>query len=140
MCRNYSPGEGKGTCGFARDEGGTVAGIDLIDETFVAVAPPALVARLTAGELWQQWFPDLRREVFMDRAEKGVRWSVTGQASGSVEVWLEEVPRGTLVHWYVRLDALSNRDAQRLTAQYRRAINEGMFEVKDDAEAADRGQ
>jgi hypothetical protein len=114
--------------------------IDLIDETFVAVAPPALVGRLTADDLWQRWFPGLQRAVFMDRGEKGVRWSVSAESAGSVEVWLEEVPRGTLVHWYVRTDAPSDRDARRLTAQYRRAINEGMFEVKDDAEAAATGQ
>lgn len=114
--------------------------IDLIDETFVAVPPESLLGRLTADDLWAHWFPGLRREVFMDRGEKGVRWSVSGESAGSVEVWLEEVPRGTLVHWYVRTEVDSERQAARLLARYRRAVNAGMFGVKDDAEAPQRAQ
>lgn len=115
-----------------------MASIDLLDETFVAVPPPSLVERLSGPDLWVTWFPRLQREVFMDRGEKGVRWSVTGESAGSVEVWLEEVPRGTVVHWYVRTEVPSQAHAQRLAAAYRRALKAGMFEVKDDAEAPQR--
>jgi hypothetical protein len=115
-----------------------MASIDLVDETFVAVPPAALVARLAGPELWEAWFPRLQREVFMNRGAQGVRWSVTGESAGSVEVWLEQVPRGTLVHWYVRTETDSDAQARRLTAAYRRVLNAGMFEVKDDAEAAQR--
>jgi hypothetical protein len=116
-----------------------VASIDLLDETFVAVPPAALVARLAGPELWAAWFPRLEREVFMDRGGKGVRWSVTGESAGSVEVWLEEVPRGTVVHWYVRTETEPDAHARRLSAAYQRVLNAGMFEVKDDAEAPARG-
>ena len=107
--------------------------IDLIDESWVAVPPAQLVGVLTADGLWQSWFPRLGRVVFMDRAEKGVRWSVTGELVGSVEVWLEAFGDGTIVHWYLRADAPSG-DAGRLRERYIRAINEGMFLVKDEAE------
>lgn len=108
--------------------------IDLIDESWVAVPPAALVGRLSADELWQAWFPGLRRVVFMDRAERGVRWSVTGELEGSVEVWLEAFRDGTIVHWYVRADAPAGGDVERLRERYVRVINEGMFLVKDEAE------
>jgi hypothetical protein len=124
--------------GFRIAGEGDVASIDLLDETFVAVPPAALVARLAGPGLWATWFPLLDREVFMDRGEKGVRWSVTGESAGSVEVWLEEVPRGTVVHWYVRTEVPSDAQARRLSAAYRRALKAGMFEVKDDAEAPQR--
>ena len=40
----------------------------------------------------------------MDRGLDGIRWSVTGRWAGSLEIWLEEVGDGVLVHHYARLD------------------------------------
>jgi len=112
--------------------------IDLIDESWVAVPPAALIDRLTGHEVWQAWFPGLARVVFMDRAERGVRWSVTGEAEGSVEVWLEAFGDGTVVHWYVRVDAPPGSNVDRLRERYVQAVNAGMFVVKDDAEGRGR--
>jgi hypothetical protein len=116
-----------------------VPGIDLIDETYVAVEPAALVPRVTDAALWQAWFPRLQRQVFMDRGEKGVRWSVTGDIDGSVEVWLEAYGRGTIVHWYVRGDEASDRRAEKVREHYHRTIKQGMFLVKDQAEQGQPG-
>jgi len=115
-----------------------VTEIDLIDESWVAVPPAQLVGVLTADGLWQSWFPRLGRVVFMDRAERGVRWSVTGEAEGSVEVWLEAFGDGTVVHWYVRVDAPPGSNVDRLRERYVQAVNAGMFVVKDDAEGRGR--
>lgn len=108
--------------------------IDLIDETYVAVAPERLVDAVADPGLWRRWFPGLTRQVFMDRGVKGVRWSVTGEIEGSVEVWLEPAGPGTIVHWYVRGDDPDAGVAARLHRDYLQAINQGMFALKDDAE------
>jgi hypothetical protein len=116
-----------------------VPGIDLIDETYVAVEPAALVPRVTDPTLWSLWFPGLQRRVFMDRGENGVRWSVTGEIDGSVEVWLEADGRGTIVHWYLRGHEASDRRAEKVREHYRRVIKQGMFMLKDQAEQERQG-
>ena len=110
--------------------------IDLIDETYVAVAPERLVDAVADPGLWRRWFPGLARQVFMDRGVKGVRWSVTGEIDGSVEVWLEPAGPGTIVHWYVRGEHPGASMATRLRREYLRAVNQGMFALKDAAEEA----
>ena len=65
------------------DEGSRgVPTVDLGDETYVAVAPDVLAPLLTAPALLAEWFPHLTFEVFMDRAEKGTRWSISGELEG----------------------------------------------------------
>ena len=42
---------------------------------------------------------------FMDRGDLGIRWSAVGAGwTGSIELWLESVGDGVLVHHYQRLD------------------------------------
>lgn len=91
-----------------------MAGVDLVDETFIA-APPAALAPIVADPArWRQWWPDLDLAVFMDRGEAGQRWSMTGALTGSCEIWLEPVADGTLVHYYLRGEptAADGRSAQ----------------------------
>ncbi len=78
--------------------------VDVVDETFLAV-PPAVVAAEFAGEAaWRRWWPDLHLAVDTDRGERGVRWTVTGALVGSMEVWLEPVLDGTVLHYFLRAD------------------------------------
>jgi hypothetical protein len=84
-----------------------VAQFDLVDETFV-VADPVRVAEVVRDPArWPRWWPDLTLAVFQDRGEAGVRWTVRGALTGSMEVWLEPYSDGVLVHHYVRCDAAS---------------------------------
>ena len=108
--------------------------MDIGDETYVAVAPRLLARRLVDPELLAEWFPRLTFEVFMDRAENGTRWSVTGEIDGSMEVWLEPMPPGTLVHWFVRGEARNSR--RDTTRHYVDTLNARMFAFKDAAERA----
>jgi hypothetical protein len=71
-----------------------VPAVDVIDETFLAV-PPATVAKA---------FADLRLEVYADRGEEGLRWTVRGALVGTMEVWLEPVLDGTVLHYFLRAD------------------------------------
>ena len=70
----------------------------------------------------------------MDRAEKGTRWTVTGDVDGSMEVWLEPQARGTLVHWFVRGEATTRRGD--VAGRYVDDLNARMFAFKDAAEQA----
>lgn len=78
--------------------------VDLIDETFIVCTPTAIAEVVHDPRRWRSWWPDLELTVFMDRAEKGIRWSATGDPGGSVEIWLEPVGDGVLLHHYLRLD------------------------------------
>ena len=78
--------------------------VDLVDETFVVVDRATLAAVVADPRRWRAWWPDLTLSVFMDRGLDGIRWSATGAWVGSLEIWLEEVGDGVLVHHYARLD------------------------------------
>lgn len=120
--------------------GDRVPAVDIHDETFVAADASALRARIVEAGLVDRWFPELSTRVFMDRGDKGVRWSVSGELDGSLEVWLEDVPRGTLVHWFVRADPSSGREARRIRDRYVDTLNAGMFALKDSAEESAAGE
>lgn len=127
--------------------------VDVLDDTFVR-APRALVRRETAGR-WAGWLPGLDLQVDEDRGDKGTRWLVTGcdrgDLAGTAEVWLEEVPGGTVAHLYVRLDpvpdpvavasaggrwtqARRDWDRRRLPDRVRRTWKRGLHGYKDGVE------
>jgi len=125
--------------------------VDLVDETFI-VADRAVLATLVADPArWQQWWPDLTLTVFMDRGLDGIRWSATGSWVGSLEIWLEEVGDGVLMHHYARLDPVDPatggprplptdpggwRQAARARARRARAWKRDVWALKDQLEAA----
>ncbi len=111
-----------------------------MDETFLVV-PPAQVAREFADPaVWRRLWPDLDLRVFDDRGERGVRWTVVGDAwRGSMEVWLEAVGDGTVLHYFLRVDrvgaALTPRRAGREAVRRQRAAKAVAFALKDRLEA-----
>lgn len=114
--------------------------VDIHDETFVAADPARLRATIVDGDLAGEWFPKLRRTVFMDRGTKGVRWSVAGEVDGSLEVWLEQVPSGTVVHWFVRGEPGPGTNARRVARRYVETLNARMFAVKDEVGPTPRSE
>lgn len=76
--------------------------IDIVDETFLAVPPGTVAAAFADPDAWRRYWPDLRLEVYTDRGEKGLRWTVRGALVGTMEVWLEPVLDGTLLHYFLR--------------------------------------
>jgi len=125
-----------------------MADVDLVDETFIAVARPFVAARLTEDQ-WKRWWPDLELTVFMDRGDAGIRWSMTGTMVGSCEIWLEEVLDGTLVHYYLRGapsdstgrvaqpfpdDPSGWRAASRLRTKHAKQWKAHVWQLKDDLE------
>lgn len=78
--------------------------VDVIDETFLAVPPAVLAAEFAQPARWPQLWPDLQLEVMTDRGDQGVRWTIRGALVGSMEVWLEPVLDGTILHYFLRAD------------------------------------
>ncbi|MFI7066951.1 SRPBCC family protein [Kribbella sp. NPDC050124] len=103
------------------------------------VADPAYVAeRLGSDTLWREWWPDLTLTPSERRGLEGVRWSVTGAATGTAEWWLEQVRDGVVVHWYLRVDPakpLRGRALTKLRERYVAQYRERLWRFKDEVEA-----
>lgn len=82
--------------------------IDITDDTVIYASASELNAVIREQSTWVRWWPDLKLEVYGDRGEKGLRWTVSGALVGSSEIWLEtvevatEIKPATIVHYYLR--------------------------------------
>lgn len=118
-----------------------VHSIQVADETFVA-ADPAAAGRAVADRAgWRRWFPDLVLDVVEDRADKGVRWSVSGPLTGTMEVWLQPMLDGVLLHYFLHAEPAGATAVQPSAASLaamnhrRRVAGKRMaFEVKNNLE------
>lgn len=81
-----------------------MATVDLVDETFIVVAPARIAEVVADPGRWRSWWPGLHLVIFMDRGLEGVRWTITGELVGSAEIWLESHRDGVLVHHYLRAE------------------------------------
>lgn len=119
-----------------------VHSIQIADETFVA-ADPAAVGRAVADRArWRRWFPDLTLDVVEDRADKGVRWAVTGALTGTMEVWLEPVLDGVVLHFFMHAEPagaaawqVAKMKLAALTHRRRVAGKRVAFGIKNELEA-----
>ena len=114
--------------------------VDVVDETFVVVPPQVLAAEFATPARWRALWPDLDLEVMTDRGAAGFRWTVTGALVGSMEVWLEPVLDGTVLHYFLRADPPARRRPARLRRRRRRqrrqrAAKAIAFACKDALEA-----
>lgn len=127
--------------------------VDLVDETFVVADRGVLAAVVADPQSWRRWWPELELAVFMDRGLDGIRWSASGPWVGSVEIWLEPVGDGVLVHHYARLDPVDRatggpqplptglrgwRRASRARAARARRWKRSAWELKDRLERGRR--
>ena len=117
--------------------------IDIADDTYLRVAPQVLARLVADSGWWIRWWPDLVPHTTRDRGLKGQQWTVTGALRGSMEVWLEPVAAGTVVHWYLRADparkrvARSSRRVRRERERRVRRWKSDMYALKDRLERAD---
>ncbi|MFC7447019.1 polyketide cyclase / dehydrase and lipid transport [Rhodococcus daqingensis] len=119
-----------------------MSSIQVSDQTFIA-APPELVAEsLGVASKWRRWWPDLQITVREDRAEKGIRWTVAGPLTGTMEVWLEPELDGTIVHYFLHAEPtgvgpaeLAKLDLGALIRARRVAGKVMSFETKRELEA-----
>jgi len=78
--------------------------IQIADETFVCADPVDVGAAVADPASWRQWWPDLRLTVIEDRGPMGHRWTVTGALNGTMEVWLEAVLDGVVLHYFLHAE------------------------------------
>ncbi|UJW36356.1 polyketide cyclase / dehydrase and lipid transport [Saccharothrix sp. AJ9571] len=108
--------------------------LDIVDETFLAVPPPTVAAAFADPRSWTRYWPDLVLEVYTDRGERGLRWTVRGALVGTMEVWLEPVLDGTLLHYFLRATPtreLTQRELRREFDRRARAAKAIALELKE---------
>lgn len=111
-----------------------MAAVEIADDTFI-VAAPADVAAVVADEArWRQWWPDLELTVVRDRGPAGLVWAVHGPLEGEMEIWLEPVADGVVLHCLVRADT-ADRHPDRHREQWTRAWKRHAHLLKDQLEA-----
>lgn len=115
--------------------------IQVADETFVAADPAQVGAAVADPSSWRRWWPDLRLQVVEDRAEKGIRWAVTGKLVGTMEIWLEPCLDGVLLHYFIHAEPsgvsaaqLAKLNLAALNHRRRVAGKRMAFEVKQNLE------
>jgi hypothetical protein len=81
-----------------------VPDLDVVDETFLAVPPKQVATVFADPATWRRFWPDLELAVYADRGTEGLRWTVQGALVGTMEVWLEPMLDGTLLHYFLRAD------------------------------------
>jgi hypothetical protein len=115
--------------------------IQVADETFVAAAGTVVGAVVADPARWRRWWPDLHLTVIEDRADKGIRWTVTGALTGTMEIWLEPVLDGVVLHYFLHAEPsgaaawqVAKMNLAKLT-HARRVTGKNMaFEVKNELE------
>jgi hypothetical protein len=115
--------------------------IQIADETFVCADPEAVGAAVADPASWRRWWPDLRLTVVQDRGAQGHRWTVTGALTGTMEVWLEPVLDGVVVHYFLHAEPsgaaawqLARMNLPKMNHQRRVAGKEMSFELKRSLE------
>jgi hypothetical protein len=121
-----------------------VASLDIADDTFV-VGDARIVARMVNEPARQRlWWPDLALQVIRDRGRQGVQWQVGGTWAGrawngTMEIWLEAVLDGVVLHHYARLDpvgpALHAKELTSLNVTYVTNWKRHVFALKDEVES-----
>lgn len=110
--------------------------VDIVDETFVRCEPEVVRRELDAAGVLDGLWPGLRREIVQDRGAKGVRWRVSGEVEGRLEIWLESANGGTVVHHFVHGRRTSRRP--RWAQAHRQRWKSGLNDIKDRLEGRSR--
>ena len=112
--------------------------VQIADETFVC-ADPADVGRAVADPAgWRRWWPDLRLTVVEDRGPAGHRWTVAGGLVGTMEVWLQPMMDGVILHYFLHAEPAGDParlDLAKLNHHRRVAGKKMAFEIKTRLEA-----
>lgn len=107
--------------------------MDIVDETFLVVPPKIVASAFADPATWRRYWPDLTLSVYLDRGDEGFRWTVRGALVGTMEVWLEPVLDGTVLHYFLRAEMrapASQRDTDRERRRRQLAAKRIALELK----------
>jgi hypothetical protein len=117
--------------------------IQIADETFVAADPVEVGRAVGDPASWRRWWPDLLLTVIEDREDKGHRWTVAGALTGTMEIWLEPVLDGVVLHYFLHAEPsgvaawqLAKMNLAKMNHRRRVAGKNMAFEVKRTLEAS----
>ncbi len=130
---------GRASAAFAVGRLGSlpVSSVQVSDQMFIA-APGEIVAKAIAPKSrWRGWWPKLSVTVREDRGPKGLRWTIGGELDGTMEVWLEPMLDGVVVHYFVHAEPAAKTpvDLVALNRAYRVSGKNMSFELKREIEA-----
>jgi hypothetical protein len=111
-----------------------VVRVEIADDTFIVAAPLDLAAVVADKGRWRLWWPDLELTVVRDRGAAGFVWAVRGPLEGEMEIWLEPVADGVVLHYLVRADT-ADRRPDRLRERRTRDWKRHAHRLKDEMEA-----
>ncbi|OHT77835.1 polyketide cyclase / dehydrase and lipid transport [Mycobacteroides chelonae] len=86
--------------------------IQVADQTFIAADPADIGRAISNPADWRRWWPDLQLNVVEERGEKGIRWTVAGPLTGTMEVWLEPALDGAILHYFLHAEPTGASAAQ----------------------------
>ncbi len=109
--------------------------MDIADDTFIVAAPAIVAAVVADRQRWRQWWPDLALDVTRDRGDQGLRWTVGGALVGSMEIWVEPVADGVVLHYLVRAEPAGRDGPERVRARRTQAWKRHVHRLKDELEA-----
>lgn len=116
--------------------------IDVVDSTWLAVAPSVVADVIGDARNWAQWWPGLGLRVRELRGELGVQWfvdsvaGVTPTVAGTAEVWLESTCGATVAHFILRLDPAAGQTlpaavVERVSTRYRLLTKRAFWALGD---------
>ena len=121
-----------------------MSSIQIADQTYVAASGTRVGTAVGDPASWRRWWPDLRLEVVEDRGEKGIRWTVGGPLTGTMEIWLESLPDamgGVVLHYFLHAEPagvaagrVAKLNVAKINHQRRVAGKRMAFEVKTTLE------
>ena len=94
--------------------------MDIVDETFLVVPPKIVASAFADPAAWRRYWPDLTLTVYLDRGDEGLRWTVRGALVGTMEVWLEPVLDGTVLHYFLRAELPASVGQRQVDIERRR--------------------
>jgi hypothetical protein len=94
--------------------------VDIVDETFLVVPPKIVASAFADPAAWRRYWPDLTLTVYLDRGDEGLRWTVRGALVGTMEVWLEPVLDGTVLHYFLRAELPASVGQRQVDIERRR--------------------
>jgi hypothetical protein len=115
--------------------------VQIADETFVAADPAEVGRAVSDPASWRRWWPDLLLDVVEDRGDRGLRWTVAGALTGTMEIWLEPMLDGAMLHYFLHAEPagaaawqLARMNLAKMNHRRRVAGKNMAFEVKQRLE------